>query len=100
MTTPSTEQFRVQAFDLFQQGQDATMKLVGALSDSWTALSRGDAATGSMASMMPGEPGEMIDRVYDTGVQILEMQRALAHGALNAVTPAVAAFTAPPTPGR
>lgn len=43
------------------------------------------------------DPAEMVDRVYDTGIQILEAQRAMAHGMVNAAMPAVRAFTAPAT---
>jgi hypothetical protein len=104
MTTPNTEQMRAQAFDLVQQGQDAATKLVGALSESWTALARGGDTTGGMtsaSSVLPGGPAEMIDRMYDTGVQILEAQRAMAHGVLEAAGPALRAFTAPDgAPGR
>ena len=95
MTTPNTEQMRAQAFDLVQQGQDAATKLLGALSESWTALARGGEATGQVASVLPGGPAEMVDRMYDTGVQILEAQRAMAHGVLEAAGPALRAFTAP-----
>jgi len=103
MSTPNTEQMRAQAFDLVQQGQDAATKLVGALSESWTALARGGDTPGmaSASSVLPGGPAEMIDRMYDTGVQILEAQRAMAHGVLEAAGPALRAFTASDgVPGR
>lgn len=103
MSTPDTEQMRAQAFDLVQQGQDAAMKLVGALSESWTSLAQGSGTPGatSASSVLPGGPAEMIDRMYDTGVQMLEAQRAMAHGVLEAAGPALRAFTAPDgMPGR
>ena len=96
MSTPNAEQVRAQAFDLVGQGQDATMKLMGALSENWAALARGGAASAPGAMV----PGDLVDRVYDTGVQMLEMQRAMAHGVLGAVRPAMEAFTAPATTAR
>jgi hypothetical protein len=106
MSTPNTEHMRAQAFDLVQQGQDAAMKLVGALSESWTSLAQGAGTPGapgaaSASSVLPGGPAEMIDRMYDTGVQMLEAQRAMAHGVLDAAGPALRAFTTPDgMPGR
>lgn len=98
-TDPGTGVLGAQAFDLIQQGQEATMTLLGALSENWSALARGGSATGGAlpgTSAMP-DPAEMVDRVYDTGIQILEAQRAMAHGMVNAAMPAVRAFTAPAT---
>lgn len=94
MSSPNTEQMKAQAFDLIQQGQDAGLKLVGALSESWSAVARGGAATGPGASMLPGGPAEMVDRFYDAGVQILEAQRAMVHSVLDAAGPAMSGFSA------
>ena len=103
MATPTE-----QATDLLSQVQEAGLRLAGSVAESWAAVLRGvpglpgtlgagdghrDVFHGEMASHLPQTAGEAVDRFYDTGVQILEAQRAAAHQVLDAVVPTLRSAT-------
>jgi hypothetical protein len=103
MATPTE-----QATDLITQVQDAGLKLAGSVAESWAAVLRGvpglpgalgagdqyrTGPAGEVAAHLPQSAGEAVDRFYDTGVQILEAQRAAAHHVLDAVVPTLRSAT-------
>jgi hypothetical protein len=106
MATPTAEQARDQAFDVIAQLQEAGLKLAGSVAESWTAVLRGvpglaafgephraDAHRADLGSHLPQTAGEVVDRFYDTGVQILEAQRSAAHHVLDTVVPSLRSVT-------
>ncbi|GLZ46489.1 hypothetical protein Acsp06_26740 [Actinomycetospora sp. NBRC 106375] len=103
MATPTADQARDQALDVIAQVQEAGLKLAGSVAESWATVLRGvpgmsgvlgaDAHQGDLAARLPQTAGEAVDRFYDTGVQVLEAQRAAAHQVLDAVAPQLRAIT-------
>ncbi|MDD7941344.1 hypothetical protein PHK61_23265 [Actinomycetospora lutea] len=91
---PNLDQVRERAVDMVAQVQEAGLRFAGSLAESWTAALQNvpgaGAVSGSAASTgLPRTPGEAVDRFYDTGVQILEAQRNVAHQVIDAVAPAL-----------
>lgn len=99
---PTLDQVRERAVDMITQVQEAGLRLAGSVAETWTAalqnvpgagVVNGAGAGGGPMAGLPRTPGEAVDRFYDTGVQILEAQRAVAHQVLEAVTPALPTST-------
>lgn len=93
---PSIDQVRERAVDMITQVQEAGLRFAGSVAESWTAALQNvpgaGTVTGAGSSVgLPRTPGEAVDRFYDTGVQILEAQRAVAHQVIDAVAPALPA---------
>ncbi|GAA4923358.1 hypothetical protein EV188_103331 [Actinomycetospora succinea] len=94
---PSIDQVRERAVDMLTQVQEAGLRFAGSVAESWTAALQNvpgaGAVTGKGAAAgvpgLPRTPFEAVDRFYDTGVQILEAQRSVAHQVLEAVAPAL-----------
>ena len=87
MSIPGVDQVQAQAADAMKQGQDAATAMASTLSENWSNALRAMSGQGvSGVEGMPN-PGEMIDRMYDAGVQVLEVQRAFAHSLLGAMVP-------------
>lgn len=91
---PNLDQVREQAVDMFAQVQEAGLRFAGSVAESWTAALQNVPGAGVVSGNgvpagLPRTPGEAVDRFYDTGVQILEAQRAVAHQVLDAVAPAL-----------
>lgn len=104
MATPTAEEARERAFDLFARAQEVGLTCAGTVAESLTALLRGVPGVGDGTSVpgavsgLAGVPAEVVDRFYDTGIQILEAQRSVAHGVLEAVAPALRGLTVVPPP--
>lgn len=94
---PNLDQVRERAVDMFAQVQEAGLRFAGSLAESWTAALQNVPGAGAVSGTgpaaglpgLPRTPGEAVDRFYDTGVQILEAQRNVAHQVLDAVAPAL-----------
>jgi hypothetical protein len=109
MATPTADHTRDQALDVIAQVQEAGLRLAGSVAESWSAVLRGvpglsgtlsEARTNDLAARLPQSAGEAVDRFYDTGVQILEAQRAAAHHVLDAVAPSLRSVTITPPSAR
>ena len=103
---PTIEAARDQALDMFTQVQEAGLRLAGTVAETWASVLRSapglvPGAGAPLAADVPaaGAPGlpssalEAVDRFYDTGVQVLEAQRAAVHHVLGAVAPALRPLT-------
>ncbi|GAA4868257.1 hypothetical protein [Actinomycetospora straminea] len=112
---PDLDQLRDRAVDTIAQVQEAGLRLAGSVAESWASALRGLPGIPGLSGGVPGlsgipglsgvpglaqgadqgvaglprTPAEVVDRVYDTGVQILEAQRSVAHQVLDAVAPAL-----------
>ena len=96
MATPTTDEVRDRAFAMMTQAQEAGIKAATSVAENWVALLTGtgaDQAGHGIVPTLPSDPAELVDRFYDTGVQVLEAQRSMAHSLLGAVTPALRAVT-------
>lgn len=96
MTNPTADRVRAQTLDLITQGQKATLDLVGVVSESWAdavrRLPNGSTPVGLGAPAgLPAATSEAVDRFFDTGVQVLEAQRALVHSVVSALSSAASA---------
>lgn len=91
-TTPNgtgtmTDQFT----DAMARGQQAMSEATTGVAQLWSAAFQG--ADGASTSVpQPGaypvampSVGEMVDRAYDTGIAVLEMQRSVTHQVLDAL---------------
>jgi hypothetical protein len=94
MTTPAADRIQARTIDMITQGQQATLELLGSVSESWAEATRQLASTPGPIGL-PVAAVEIVDRFFDTGVQVLEAQRALAHTMLGALDVSVAAPAAP-----
>ncbi|WP_018331674.1 hypothetical protein [Actinomycetospora chiangmaiensis] len=80
-----------QVADAVARGQQMMTELTSGVTELWTAaLSGADDATrrvgtGSLPGGLPSA-GEFVDRAYDTGIALLEMQRSAAHQVLGAMS--------------
>ncbi|MFC5062773.1 hypothetical protein [Actinomycetospora atypica] len=86
-TGTMTDQFT----DAMARGQQAMSEAATGAAKLWSAAFQGaeGASTsvpqsGAFPIAMPSV-GEMIDRSYDTGIAVLEMQRSVAHQVLDAL---------------
>ncbi|MDD7966281.1 hypothetical protein [Actinomycetospora lemnae] len=99
---PDLDQLRDRAVDTIAQVQEAGLRLAGSVAESWASALRGLPGLPGLSGVpglaqgvdhgvagLPRTPAEVVDRVYDTGVQILEAQRSVAHQVLEAVAPAL-----------
>jgi hypothetical protein len=109
MATPTADQTRDQALDVIAQVQEAGLRLAGSVAESWSAVLRGvpglsgslgEARPQELAARLPQSAGEAVDRFYDTGVQVLEAQRAAAHHVLDAVAPSLRSVMVTPPGAR
>lgn len=77
-----------QLMDVLSRGQQTMTDAASGWAELWgSALSAADEgsrrpAGGSFAGSLPS-PVEVVDRFYDTGVAVLEMQRSFAHQVLE-----------------
>jgi hypothetical protein len=82
-----------QVTDAMARGQQMMTELTTGITELWSAaLSGADDATrragvgsGTLPAGLPSA-GEFIDRAYDTGIAVLEMQRSAAHQVLGAMS--------------
>ncbi|MEJ2886705.1 hypothetical protein [Actinomycetospora aeridis] len=91
---PTLEQVRERAVDMFAQVQEAGLRFAGSVAETWTAALQNVPGVGAVTGRgapagLLSSPGEAVDRFYDTGVQLLEAQRSVAHQVLDAVAPAL-----------
>ena len=95
MTTPSPEQLQTQALEYVKQGQEAITAMFSAFSENVSSLMPGAPSTSAAGTPGPfgalPRPIDAVDQVFDLGIQVLEAQRALAHGMLEAAGPALRA---------
>ena len=92
MTTTSngtgtvTDQFT----DAMARGQQAMSEAATGVAQLWSAAFQGAEGASTKVPQMGAFPvavpsaGEMVDRAYDTGIAVLEMQRSVAHQVLDA----------------
>jgi hypothetical protein len=94
-TTPHASAVTDQMADAVARGQQLMTELTSGVTELFTAaLSGADEATrragvgSANGNLMAGLPsaGEFVDRAYDTGIAVLEMQRSAAHQMLGAVS--------------
>ena len=94
MTTTSngtgtmTDQFT----EAMARGQQAMSEATTGVAQLWSAAFQGADGGASTAVPQPGafpvampSVGEMVDRAYDTGIAVLEMQRSVTHQVLDAL---------------
>lgn len=77
-----------QVIDVLSRGQNAMNDAAAGMAQLWGAVlpGAGEAARpGSGTPVGPAAAGEMVDRVVDTGIAVLEMQRSVAHQVLDAL---------------
>ena len=91
MTTPSPEQLQTQALEYVKQGQEAITSMFSAFSENISSMVSGGPSGAAGAFGALPRPAEAVDQMFDLGVQVLEAQRALAHGMLEAAGPALRA---------
>jgi len=84
----STDEMQDQAIDFVKHGQDVTLRFVASISEAWAHALR--AAVPGRSDALPA-PDELIDKSFDFGVQVLDLQRAFAHRLVRAAAPAVKA---------
>ncbi|WP_433800978.1 hypothetical protein [Actinomycetospora sp. CA-084318] len=81
-----------QVADAVARGQQLMTELASGVTELWSAaLSGADDATrragsGTVVGSLPSTAAEFVDRAYDTGIAVLEMQRSAAHQMLGAVS--------------
>ncbi|MDL5154742.1 hypothetical protein [Actinomycetospora termitidis] len=80
-----------QMADAVSRGQSLLTEFATGVSELWSAALSGadDAARRSGAGSLPTafpSADEIVDRAYDTGIAVLELQRSAAHQVLGAFT--------------
>lgn len=81
-----------QVADAVARGQQMMTELASGVTELWSAaLSGADDATrrtgsGTVVGGLPSTAAEFVDRAYDTGIAVLEMQRSAAHQVLGAMS--------------
>lgn len=80
-----------QVADAVARSQQLMTELTSGVSDLWTAALSGadDATRRAGTGTLPlgfSSAGEFVDRAYDTGIAVLEMQRSAAHQLLGAMS--------------
>ncbi|MEJ2870324.1 hypothetical protein WCD74_21320 [Actinomycetospora sp. OC33-EN08] len=80
---PTTSTVTDQMTDALTRGQSMLTELATGVGELWSAALSGadDAARRSGAGSVPALPSatEIVDRAYDTGIAVLELQRSAAH---------------------
>lgn len=84
----SEDQIQNQTIDYVKQSQDVALKVVTSISEIWAHALR--AVVPGTSDVLPA-PDEFIDKSFDFGIQVLDMQRAFAHNLVRAAVPAVRA---------
>ncbi|GAA4827164.1 hypothetical protein GCM10023201_12480 [Actinomycetospora corticicola] len=80
-----------QVADAVARGQQLMTELAGGVTELFSAALSGadDATRRAGTGTLPvglSSAGEFVDRAYDTGIAVLEMQRSMAHQMLGAVS--------------
>jgi hypothetical protein len=86
----TTEQLQHQTLDYVRQGQDAFVKTVQTLSETWADTVR-QWAPADLGDTRYFNPAELVDQWFDYSEQFLAVQREFAHSVINAIAPALQA---------
>jgi hypothetical protein len=86
----TTEQLQHQTLDYVRQGQDAFVKTVQTLSETWADTVR-QWVPADFGDTRSFNPAELVDQWFDYSEQFLAVQREFAHSVINAIAPALQA---------
>lgn len=80
MSVPGATAMPTQVLDAWSKGQEAVWRCAGLAGENVAAMLRS-----GPSGILAGTPAEMVDRTIDAQIELLEAQRAAAHGLLDAV---------------